>query len=105
MVDDVIAAQILKPSGGRNPVLGGEIVTHDLYAEILCSLHHCLDRLWMSALHDDHVGCARLRSHLRLEPTAIHDLHVSHDGNFRKLGAQRTDTIHSFGSDEGSARL
>ncbi|MGB8539061.1 MAG: hypothetical protein WCD57_21740 [Acidobacteriaceae bacterium] len=40
MVNDVIAAQILQPFCGRDPVFGGEIVTHDLQAKILCGLHH-----------------------------------------------------------------
>ena len=105
MVNDVIAAEVLQPFCGRDPVLGSEIVTHDFQTEILCGLDHRFDRLRMSALHDHDMGCSRFCCQLSLKPTAIHGFQVSHDGNAGKLGAQSTNTVHSFGDDERSARL
>src|SRR5882757_6990069 len=105
MVDDVIASQILQPFCGCDPVIGSEIVTHHFQTEILRGLHHRFNRLRMSTLHNHDMRSPRLCGHLGISPAAIHGFQVCHDGNAGKLCAQSTNTVHSFGNDEGSARL
>ena len=105
MVNDEIAAKILQPFCGCDPVFGSDIVTHDLHTQILCGVHHGLDGLWMSTLHDYDMGCARACCDLSLKPAAIHAFEIGHDGNAGKLSAQSTDAVHSFRNDEGSTCL
>ena len=68
-------------------------------------LHDHFDGFRMRTLHDHYMRCTGLFRQLSFEPTAVHGFQVGHYGNARKLGAKCTNTVHSFGNDEGGPRL
>ncbi len=101
VMDDKVAAEILKPLRGCHHVRSSKVVAHDLDAEILASFDDNFDRFGVGSFHHNHVSSPCLRHHLSLEPPTVHRLEISYDRNIGKSFAQSTYSIHALSDDQG----
>ena len=76
-----------------------------LTPKIFSGLHNHLDRLGMRALHHHDVRRPGFCHYFGLKPTAVHGFQVGDDGDLGEFSTQGANAVHSFGDDEGSARL
>src|SRR5690606_22518125 len=79
VMDDKIAAEILEHPRSFNHVRTPQVVAHHADAVVASGLDYTLDRLLMSACHDDYMSGTCLCHHFGFEISAVHGLKVSND--------------------------
>jgi len=105
VMDDVVTAKVLEHLRSRDHVFTAEVIAHDFAVEILARIDDALDRLSVSAGHDNDVRRPCLCHHLGFEIAAIHGFEVRDDRNAWKFFSQGTDSMEPFCKDQRSPRF
>ena len=100
VVNDEVAAQILKPSRAGDHVVASQVVAHHFDAEVAAGLHNAADRFLVGPGHHHDMRGASLGHQLGFQVAAVHGFQVGHDGRLRKPLSQGANAVHAFGDNQ-----